>query len=329
MFRAWAIACLLMLAMPLSAGAAGGSTIAIPSETPSALPQFLAKTAPAATVRGELFLPAGAGPFPAMVLKHDSAGVSGAGGVNLRAWATTLAGWGVAALIVDSFGPRGIAGTSADQNKLSPWADVADSFAALRVLAADPRIDKTRIGIMGWSRGGSVAYDTALDTARKAMIDGDLKFAAHIVLYGSAEAQYRDSATDRSPLLVLHGASDDHVSIDAAREYANWLGSMGGRLTFISYPHAYHEFDVANGPSGFRKDLQVGLHCDLVVDLTTGQVTRMGHKPVTAQVTLPRIVAYYKTCVTRGATLQYDAAARADAVDKVHQFLKDDFHLTQ
>jgi hypothetical protein len=84
---------------------------------------------------------------------------------------------------------------------------------------------------------------------------------------------------------------------------------MGNPVTFISYPKTYHDFDVAGGFSGFDKNLEVGSRCDLVVDLATGHVVRMDHKPVT-QSSLEAIHAYFKTCVTRGATLQYNGTAR-------------------
>jgi len=204
---------LLLIASALPASAAAPDRIKIPSATPTALPQFLRGDARSVTVSGELYLPAGQGPFPAMVLKHESGGLRGPAGDNIRAWATMLNGWGVAALIVDGFGPRDIVDTDKDQAQLSIWADVSDSLAALKALGADPRIDKTRIGIAGWSRGGSAAIDTALDTVRKTAIGDDLRFALHVVFYGSGEAQYRDSATDRAPMLFLHGESDDYAPI--------------------------------------------------------------------------------------------------------------------
>jgi len=323
--RAWAIAAAAAL-MAVAGLAQAEEKVAIPSITPATLPQFLSGGAPAATVSGELYLPKGQGPFPAMILKHGSGGLEGPNGANIRKWAATLNGWGVAAFVVDSFGPRGLKDTAKNQAVLSVWADVADSFAALKVLGADPRIDKSRIGIMGWSRGGSVVLDTTLEKPRQIMGVGDLKFALHVAFYAAAETQYRDSATDHAPILFLHGEADNYVPMGATREYADWLKSMGNPVTFISYPKTYHDFDVAGGYSGFAKVLQVGGHCDLVVDVTTGQVVRMGNKPVNAPGP-DEIKAYYKTCVTFGATLQYNAAARADAVEKVHAFLKDNFHL--
>jgi dienelactone hydrolase len=305
-------------------GAASPEKISIASVTPTGLPQFLHHQAPAATVSGDLYLPAGPGPFPALILKHGSGGLQSATGDNLRKWAATVVGWGVAAFVVDSFGPRGVTESTRDQGQLSTWADIADSFAALKVLAADPRIDKTRIGIMGWSRGGEAAAYTALETARKAAIDDDLKFAVHIIFYASTASQYRDNATDRAPMLFLHGEADNYDLAATTRDYSEWLKSMGNPVTFIAYPKTHHDFDVPGQFSGFAKDLQVFSHCDLVVDIPSGHVVRMGHEEVT-QTSLEEMHAYFKSCITHGATIEYNAKARADAVEKVHDFLKANF----
>lgn len=324
MFRT-GLAAAALLALAISpAGAV--EKIAIPSETPSGLPQFLKGGAPTVTVSGELYLPKGTGPFPAMVLKHDSGGLAGPAGANVRKWAAALTDWGIAALVVDSFGPRGIRSTAKDQSALSLWADVADSLAALKILAADPRIDKARIGILGWSRGGSVSLDTALETARKAVIADDTRFALHVALYAAETTQFRDNKTDTSPILLFHGEADNYVPIAAAREYGDWLKSMGSAVTFFSYPDTFHEFDVAGQMSGLLKALEVGAKCDMVVDLPSQSVTRLGHKDV-SKPSADQVRAYFKGCVTRGATLQYNGTARADAVDKVHAFLRTAFHL--
>ena len=322
----WVLA-VLLLALVVPGTVWAQEKIAIPSFTPTSPADFLKHQGPQVTVSGELYLPANVtGPVPALILKHGSGGLTGPNGDNIRSWAKTVTGWGVAAFVVDSFGPRGITDTEKNQSALSFWADTADSFAALKVLAADPRIDKTRIGIMGWSRGGSIAMITALDTARKVVISDDTKFAAHIVFYGSATTQYRDAATDKSPTLFLHGESDNYVPMAATQDYSEWLKSTGAPVTFISYPKSFHDFDVAGEYSGFIKTLEVGAHCDLVFDISTAHVVRMDHKDNPA-VTPAILKAYFGRCVSRGATIQYNAAARADAIGKVHDFLKATFHL--
>jgi dienelactone hydrolase len=327
MTRLWIIAATAFTFLEL--GAPAGLTpahaqqkVAIPTLTPPSLPAFLRHESPTATVTGELTLPKNAsGPVPAMVLLHGSGGLQGPPGANVKKWAEILNGWGVATLMVDSFGPRKITTTVADQSKLSSWADVADGLAALKVLGADSRIDRNRIGVLGWSRGGTAAINTALETVRRIIIADDLKFAAHVVFYGTAMLQNRDRATDQSPLLFFHGEADNYTPIGPTREFANWAKSKGSPVTFISYPNTYHDFDVQGGFSGVSKSTENFNKCDMVVDVSIGQVVRLNHLD-DPKANPEKVRAYLASCAGRGATYAFNPTARANAVEKVHDFLK-------
>jgi dienelactone hydrolase len=160
---------------------------------------------------------------------------------------------------------------------------------------------------------------------RKSIITDDLKFALHVVFYGSATLQYR-GRTDKSPMMFLHGEADNYVIIGPTREFADWAQSQGNPVTFISYPKAFHDFDVQGQFQGFAKTLETSAKCDLVTDLSNGHTLRMNHVD-NPTVNPDGIRAYLKSCIGRGANLGYSAAARADAVEKVHGFLKQNFQL--
>lgn len=322
----WAVVAALAWLAP--AWARAEERIAIASVTPSSMGEYLHRQGPAATVVGYLYLPAGAkGPVPAMILKHGSAGLEGPHGDNIRKWARLLNDWGIAAFVVDSFGPRGISGTATDQGQLKPWADLADTFSALKVLAADPRIDPSRIGVIGWSRGGGVAMQAALESARLAVLaPTDPKFAAHVIFYGASEPQYRDSATDGAPMLFLHGEADDYVPMATTHEWADWFAGMGDKVTFIGYPHAYHDFDVEGGRDGFARGVETARACDAVIDLSIGHVVRLDHRPVSG-LTPAAFASYFHSCTASGADVGYNAAARADSIVQVRTFLTQAFHL--
>jgi dienelactone hydrolase len=227
----------------------------------------------------------------------------------------------VATLLVDSFGPRKIAATVADQSKLSSWADVDDGLSALKVLGVDSRIDRTKIGVMGWSRGGGAAFNSALETVRRIIITDDLKFAVHVAFYGPGELQNRDRATDRSPILFFHGESDNYTQIGPTREFADWAQSKGSPVTFISYPKTYHDFDVQGGFSGFSKSTEVFIKCDMVVDVSIGQVIRLNHVD-DPKASVEKVRAYLASCPGHGANYAFNPTARADAIEKLHDFLK-------
>jgi dienelactone hydrolase len=302
----------------------------IPSRTPGTWTEYAHGQGSAVTVVGYLTLPAGhSGPVPAMILKHGSAGLAGAQGDNIRQWAAQLNQWGVGAFVVDSFGPRGIEDSARDQSKLRSLADLADTFAALRVLAANPQIDSHRIGVIGWSRGGAVAMETALESARLAVLTpADPTFVAHVVFYGMASPQYRDTATDHAPMLFLHGASDNLVPVGPTKEFADWIETQGNPVAFQIYPGVYHDFDVEKGIDGSVSLVESARDCDVVVDFASGQIVRMNHKPESGVSGLS-LIRYMHGCMQRGADLHPNAAARADAVDRVHRFLVGALHLTE
>jgi len=129
MTRLWTIAT-IAISLVTPGGASAQQKLSIPSVTPATLTALLHHETTPATVAGELYLPPKAsGPLPALVLLHGSGGLQGPTGTNIRKWAGTFAGWGVAALVVDSFGPRGIKETGTNQEQLSGWADDADALA--------------------------------------------------------------------------------------------------------------------------------------------------------------------------------------------------------
>jgi dienelactone hydrolase len=195
---------------------------------------------PKVVVFGTLRLPPpSAGRVPAMVIAHGSAGVD----QRESWWAETLTKLGLATFVVDSFTPRGVRQTATDQSQLSTAANVADALAALRLLGTHPRIDPQRVGVIGFSKGGQVALYSALEPFRRAVIDDDARFAAHVALYPYSNDWYTAARVTGAPMLLLLGGRDDYTPAEACRGYAEWFKAAGGDTTVIVYPDAYHDFD--------------------------------------------------------------------------------------
>src|SRR4051794_25466337 len=143
-----------------------------------------------AKVTATLYLPKSAGPVPAMVLTSSSGGVlDWIEGYYARA----LSREGIAALVIDSFKPRGIRNVISSQSAVSSWDMENDAFAALALLGKDARIDATRIGIMGLSKGGLVAQNSAFLIRRQASGTGTLAFALHVPIAPDCTGQFRDT----------------------------------------------------------------------------------------------------------------------------------------
>ena len=92
---------------------------------------------------GELYLPekAAAG-LAAVVIMNSSAGVCD---IRERFYASFFAKSGIAALVVDSFSPRGIVETIRDQSRITDQDMERDAYAAFDYLAGDRRFDAARI----------------------------------------------------------------------------------------------------------------------------------------------------------------------------------------
>src|SRR6185503_11809948 len=189
------------------------------------------------SIAGTLRIPGRPGRMPAMVLMHGIGGM----GVAMDVWAEKLNAMGVATFAMDSFAGR----PPATPAPVSPLARVVDAYKALELLAAHPRIDAARIGVMGFSHGGAAALYTSLNRFARQLGPADgRRFAAHVVFYPGCNQSYReDEDVTGSPIRIFHGAADDWLPASACREYAARLRKAGRDAVFTEYEGALHSFD--------------------------------------------------------------------------------------
>jgi dienelactone hydrolase len=204
------------------------------------LPQDIAAT---------LVRPPGDGPFPAVVQLH------GCGGIEAQSyrWARWFANRGYVALVVDSFGPRGVKGDCREGPNEPPiTARFDDAFGALRYLQSLPFVEADRVGAIGWSQGGvyaiSVINGPSLDRARRRGVELPATgFASAIGVYpGGCFSLVNERAI--RPLLVLIGGADDWTPAAKCEEMVNAMRSRGSDAAIVVYPGAYHYFDVEGQP---------------------------------------------------------------------------------
>ncbi|HEY1721897.1 MAG TPA: dienelactone hydrolase family protein [Magnetospirillaceae bacterium] len=291
-------------------------TIAFTAPTPKSYRDFIdRRVAETSTIAGVLTLPTYAkGPVPALVIVHGSSGVV----PNDFEWAKRVNGWGIAAFVIDNFTGRGITETATDQGRLSSMADVAGALAALKLLATHPGIDPKRIGVLGFSRGGTVALDSAFEPLRKAMIDGDLRFAVHIPFYVSCSIPYVSAHLDGAPMLMLLGGKDDYTPSAPCLPFADRLRKSGEPVTVIVYPNAYHAFDVDMRVRLFPKPTSAR-NCHGQVDMDQRLFTMQhGGQTVSGAAAMNEL----RDCIEHGVMMGGDDEARAKAPGDVAAFLK-------
>ena len=239
-------------------------------------------------IEATLVRPAGPGPFPAVVQLH------GCGGIEAQSfrWARWLADHGYIALVVDSFGPRGVKGdcrSGPDEPPVTARFD--DAFGALRYLQSRPDVRPDRVGAIGWSQGGvyaiAVINGPSLERARRRGVAlPTTGFAAAVGVYPGGCFSLVDEQVVR-PLLVLIGEADDWTPAVKCREMVEAMRSRGADATIVIYPGAYHYFDVERQ-----------------------------RREVLAQVENPNWPGGF------GATVAYQAEAARDARRRVEEFLR-------
>ncbi len=234
-----------------------------------------------------MFRPPGAGPFPALVLLHGCGGMYTSQGyvtASYRDWLERLGEQGYVALLVDSFNPRGYRSICEIQKRpiLVSRERVDDAYAALQWLAGQPYVKADRIGLIGWSNGGSGTLYSLLPANRR-----EPGFRSAVAFYPGCTTLARATTPYRpyAPLLILSGEADDWTPAAPCMRLADGARAAGSTVTIVTYPGVYHSFDRINSPVRYRPDV------------------RNPNKPE-----------------GRGATVGGDSAAREDATRRTLEF---------
>lgn len=195
---------------------------------------------PPARITARLYRPADSTrPIPAMVILSSSAGVQRHREIY---YARRLAEAGIAACVVDSFTPRGVRSTVTDQSKVSAFQMECDAVAALRLLHEDPRIDGARIGIMGVSKGGVAAINSAVAVRRRWRGVEDV-FSLHVGICPGCVAQHRDASTTDRPLFFMLAEHDDYTPARFAVDYAQRMRAAGNARIRVKVYKAHHGWE--------------------------------------------------------------------------------------
>ncbi len=162
----------------------------------------------AVRIAGDLSLPAGDAPHPAVIMVHGSGRATRSGAGH---WVPYLVSRGFAVLAVDKRGVGASGGTyempdGGHDNLPHMRRRAGDVRAALAALAADPRIDGERIGLAGGSQAGWVIPMAAAQ--------GDVFFT--LILSGGATALSYEGIFSR--VADEDGAGRGAISIEAALE---------------------------------------------------------------------------------------------------------------
>ena len=247
--------------------------------------------------------------FPAVVLIHGSGGVSG----SMDLWVHALNQAGIATLVVDTFSGRGITSTVQDQTLLHSLAMMVDGYRGLDLLAKHPRIDATKISIMGFSKG-AVASVFSASTRFKALYGSTAKFASHIGLYTPCNTRFMgDTEVTGSPMRFFHGTSDDYVNVVPCRALVAELQSKGVDISLTEFPNTQHGYDSPLAPEKLAVPTAQSTRQCQFIEKTKGELFNAQSGAA---------FSYTDPCVVVGAHVGHNPDATAKTVKSVVEFLQ-------
>jgi dienelactone hydrolase len=303
---------------------AGPNQVTFQSASYADFRQLLSREAPAATVTVAAILSfpdEARDRYPAVVIVHAIAGYLD---VNEGRYAAELRKAGFATLTYDSFAARGTTGIALARSGPGLWpTGVADAYAALRLLAGHPRIDASRVAIVGFSYGGEVAHLAGFEQLRAALDPGQDRFAAHVAYYpaGVFGAIAERSAYTGSPILMLLGEKDDNLPVTKVEGYLAYAQAAGSPtpIEIVTYPGAHHAWTVSSLTSlRFYPEYPSTKQCPLIL-IGPGRPALL----VDGQM-VPFDPTAFGACMGEapGYSMVYDAAVRAKSTADAMGFLQ-------
>lgn len=225
------------------------------------------------------FYAASSAKAPTIVALHGCGGMLNAKGApNLRTvgYAKFLNEQGWHVLFLDSFTARGVKSVCGSGGNVPPSLRVSDVQAAVALLVKRADVDKERIGILGWSHGGST---TLLANEKNVQYAANVR-AALAFYPGCGDGMGRIRWQPARPILMQLGADDDWTNpVFCQRLAAQWTDLM-------------HQDTYANAHHGFDSDAVVR-----PIQLRTprgAKTVHAGGEPAAKAASQAKLVAFFK-----------------------------------
>ena len=183
------------------------------------------------TIRLDSYLPkTQEGPIPAVVALHGAGGnVSG-----MERYASALAAQGFAVYVLHYFDRTGT--ESADKptilRNFPLWMKTL--WDAISFVEAQPRVDRERIALLGFSLGAYLSLaNSAIDPRVKAVVE----------FFGGMPKEMHLFMRRLCPVLILHGEADQTIPVEEAYQLQKLLEKKGIPYEIKIYPGAGHGFE--------------------------------------------------------------------------------------
>ena len=190
-------------------------------------------------------LPPGDGPFPALIVIHEWWGLND----WIRYNADAFANKGYAALAIDLY--RGKSTKNSDEahelmRGLPQDRVTKDLQAAYSFLQNNPKVDKNRIGVIGWCMGGGYALQAATILP---------KLKAAVMNYGSLLSDPANVSKVGCPLLGIFGETDRGIPVLDVQNFKAALKESRKESEIIIYRNVGHAFMNPNNKEGYNAEI--------------------------------------------------------------------------
>jgi len=183
-------------------------------------------------------------------------------------WHRMLAGQGYVVVSFDNRGtpaPKGRAWRKSVYRKIGILAPEEQAAAVRKILDARPYLDPARVGVWGWSGGGSMSlnaifrhpglYRAAVAVAAVPDQRGydTIYQERYMGLLGDNEEGYREGSPItharklQGDLLLIHGTGDDNCHYATAELLVDELVRHGKQFTMFAYPNRSHSISEGAG----------------------------------------------------------------------------------
>jgi len=198
---------------------------------------------------------------PAVVMMHGRAGAYSTAAKGRydaatlsqrhQMWGRFWAAQGYVAILVDGFGPRGYPHgfpRFSYQDRPAELDEVTvrplDAYGALAYLRTRPDVAADRVGLQGWSNGGSAALATMARDA-PGLAEQARGFRGALAFYPGCglKRRFDRGLAPYAPVRVFMGSADEEVSPRVCATLVERSHARHGDIELKLYPGATHSFD--------------------------------------------------------------------------------------